>query len=196
MQTHSWEDFQTPLATFSLEVIFHVSISSQKFIFLVKNSFSTTRRVHRDERIKNHHVLNPHGRYHSLHSSSLCCTAACSPQSSSPFTFWPFQGIQAKFRLLQGYRGSGSVQGASAGLALLTTGGCQNPETQLLHKVHSEILNDLKGLGRTEKKVILLALWGDSARAGAGDLDFTPCSESCHLGPFPCLPLCVSVGRN
>lgn len=69
--------------------------------------------------------------------------------------------------------------GVSAGLALLTTAGCLNPETQQLHKVHSEILNDLNGLARIEKKVLLLALWGNSAQAGAGDLDFTPCSRSC-----------------
>lgn len=34
VQTHSWEDFQKPLAIFSLEVIFHVSISSQFFFSL------------------------------------------------------------------------------------------------------------------------------------------------------------------
>lgn len=82
--------------------------------------------------------------------------------------------------------------GVSAGLALLTTGGCLKPEIQQLHKAHSEILNDLKGLARTEKKVILLALWGNSAQAGAGGQDFTPCSKSCHpwalsLPPSVCL---------
>lgn len=61
--------------------------------------------------------------------------------------------------------------------------------------VHSEILNDLKGLARLEKKVILLALWCNPAQAGAGDLDFTPCSKSCHPWALS-QPPSVSVGRN
>lgn len=139
--------------------------------------FSTTRCVHREKRIKSHHVLNSHGRYQSSSCPPLQPVLHNSPHPS-------LFGLSREFRPSSGccwaIQGQASVLGVSAGLALQTTGGCLEPEIQQLHKVHSEIFNDLEGLARTEKKVILPVLWGNSAQGGAGDQGFTPCSKISH----------------
>lgn len=147
VQTHSGEDFQNLWLSFHWKSVFmfpsHLKISfpCEKFLF------STAMCVHREKRIRSHH-----GRYHSLHSSSCPPLQFVHHNPPHPSLFGPSREFRPRSGFCRAVQGQASVLGVRAGLALLTTGGCLNPETQQLHKVHSEILNDLKGLARIEKK--------------------------------------------
>lgn len=105
-------------------LILKISFPCEKFLFL------TNMCVHGEKRIKSHHVLNPHGRYQSLHSSSCPPLQPVHHDPPHPSVYGPSREFRPSSGCCRALQGQASVLGVRAGLALLTAGWCLNPETQ------------------------------------------------------------------